>query len=148
MKFNLIHFPFEYLPNQSGIEEVLEDIATDQMTYMWWCNYLQCIPVYAVMKDSEFIGFVTIEDKEVGKEIHLFILKPFRRYSIPLMRYLRETISGEVMTSVYSSHYFLLPMFVKAGGIITGEEKGFATRGDEILDITFLTFKEEPHNGI
>lgn len=142
MTFTLVEFPFNLMPHQEEIAEVLTELSTSEMTTQWWVNYLPCVPTFAVMKGSVFIGFITKDPKGDGCEIHLFIRKGYRKYSIPLMRQLRKEVRGDIHTSVYSTHYYLLPAFTKAGGTIVSETKGFASRDGINLDITFIIFKE------
>lgn len=110
--------------------ECLVANATDDPTFLeGLLNTLYFLDCYEVFIDNEYCGFYTLEDLGETVEIHFFINKPCRKYSMRIMQELKATIPKPIETYVSTDYPHIIRVLKMMGGKVIGEIEGGTKHG-------------------
>ena len=130
----------ESLQEYAQFEEVVKETLDDRLKYIEGLEIIKRSQLYGLYKGDSLVGFYTSDDYVEYVEIHVYMFKNSRRYSLEAFRHIFSNQNNHIKTSVYGTHLHVIEFLKRLGFVIIGTLKNELTKNNNTYDVTELLY--------
>lgn len=135
------------LIKSTNFEKVVNETLDDRIIYKEGLEILEHSQLFLLIKGDVSIGFYSIDDLGDCVEAHAYIYKSYRRHSLEALRFIIDSQSKGIKTSVYGTHQHVINFLTKLGFTITDKLTNALVKNGKTYDVVELFYIKEKPNG-
>ena len=130
----------EFLQEHPQFKEVVKETLDDRLKYIEGLEIIKRSQLYGLYKGDSLVGFYTLDDYVEYVEIHVYMFKNSRKYSLEAFRHIFANQNNHIKTSVYGTHLHVITFLKRLGFVIIGTLKNELTKNNNTYDVTELLY--------
>lgn len=130
----------EFLQKHIEFEELIKETLDDRLLYIEGLEIIKRSQLYGLYQGDLLVGFYSLDDYGDCVEVHVYIFKSCRRYSLGAFRHIFAIQDKHIKTSVYGTHLHVVNFLKRLGFLVIGTLNDELVKNGKTYDVTELLY--------